>query len=472
MRRFWRISIWFGGAALLLASVAGILGFAFFQKFYPTPPKADYPAPRTEAMAQRQDLDYFRHYLTFNLAYNVVSRGKAQHLLAEADKKAGLLSPAEFELAIARMVALADNGHSTVFMGPLSRLNNRLPCRFYRFADGYYVIRARAACVSLLGAKLIAIDGKAAEQISEAMYRYSGGPKNHYDQFKSVLFLESPELLHAAGQVASADRVTLTVRLPDGLRREVTLSADPPDPKAPRVYSDAFLSPEPIAGEGKDWQPLLQRSKMSPLFLRDYSNPFHSHYWSDSGAYYVQFRSNADEDGHSISAFVSQVQEELAANKPRVVVLDLRLDQGGNLVSTADLMQRLPAMASVRHIYLLTSAWTFSAGLVSAAVVKHAGGDKVTVVGENVGDRLRFWAEGGGITLPNSKLSIGFATGLHDYKGSCWGEPGCFWLQAFIHPVVDTLEPNAVVPYRFADYLAGRDPLLEKALDLASSVKR
>jgi hypothetical protein len=469
MRRFLRISIWFGGTALLMASVAGVLGFAFFQKFYPTPPKPDYPAPRNEAMAQRQDLDYFRHYLTFNQAYNIVSREKAQHLLAETEAKAGELSHGEFELAIARIVALADNGHSTVLMGSFSRLNNRLPCRLYRFADGYYVIRAHTGCVSLLGAKLIAIDGRSAEQVTEAMFRYSGGPKNHYDQFKSVLFLESPELLHAAGLANVANHVTLTVRMPDGLRREVMLSADPADPKAPRVYSDAFLSPEPIKGETKDWQPLLSRP--APLFLRDYSNPFHSHFWSNSGVYYVQFRANANENGHSISAFVSQVKQELAANKPRIIVLDLRLDQGGNLVSAADLMQRLPVMESVRHVYLLTSPWTFSAGLVSAAIVKHAGGDKVTIIGENVGDRLRFWAEGGGIVLPNSKLDIGFSTGLHDYKGSCWGEPGCFWLQIFIHPQVETLEPAAVVPYRFADYVRGRDPLLETALDLASPVK-
>jgi hypothetical protein len=51
--------------------------------------------------------------------------------------------------------------------------------------------------------------------------------------------------------------------------------------------------------------------------------------------YYVQFRSNASELGYPIGPFVSRVEHEIVAARSRSMVLDLRLDQGCNFVTTA-----------------------------------------------------------------------------------------------------------------------------------------
>jgi hypothetical protein len=464
MKRRWRIAAWVGAAASVLLLLCAAIVFAFFQKFYPAAPEANAPKPQNLTEAQRQDLDYFAHYFGYNKAYGAEDLRKAKALLAATHAKAGTLSKAQFELAIARMVALADNGHSTLFMGPLSRANNRLPCCFYRFADGYYIIRARGACVPFLGAQLAAINGKTADAVADAMYRYSGGPRNHYEQFKSVMLFESPELLHAAGLARDAARETLTLTIPDGREQVVTLDALPPDEKAPHVYADSYLSPEPIEGEDKGWTPLLAHSTATPQFLRDYANPFHAHYDAAKRTYYVQFRDNADEGPYAIGPFVTRVKHDTQTLKPEFVIADLRLDQGGNFTTTAGLMKELSGLApSIRHVYLLTSAWTFSAGIVSTALAKYHGGDKVTIVGENVGDRMAFWAEGGEMDLPNSKISIGFATGLHDYLKPCWRERGCFWILYFFPVHLKTLTPDVIVPYRFDVYIHGRDPLLERA---------
>jgi hypothetical protein len=150
-----------------------------------------------------------------------------------------------------------------------------------------------------------------------------------------------------------------------------------------------------------------------------------------------------------------------------VIVLDLRFDQGGDFTKTASLMKDLTGLArSVEQVYVLTSAWTFSAAITNVALAKEHGWDRVTVVGEPVGDRLRFLGEGGTLVLPNSGVSLGFATGLHDYSGSCFGEAGCFWT-LFRHPVsVETLDPDVRVNYTLADYLELRDPALERVMEL------
>ncbi len=465
-----KVALWSLGSFVALLVMAGLLALVFFQKFYPDAPKKHYPPAQDLVTAQRQDLDYFQHYFTLNHAYSPAALSQAKLLHRETLAKAGTYSPAAFTLAIARMVALSDNGHSGVSKRYLSTSNNRIPCRLYHFDDGYYVIRARPRCAELLGAKLIGIDGTPVDAITEHMYPYMRGPRNHYDQFIAQLFMESPDLLHAAGMATQSTQLNLHMQMRDGSERDVAMVADAPDADSPRVYSDAYLSPRRIQDEGDEWATLLPRGAELPLFLRDYDTPFQTAWWPGKHTLYVQFRSNMDAPGYPIGAFIDRVEREILANNPRFIVLDLRLNQGGDFTKTASLMKRLATLSgSTKQIYVLTSAWTFSAGNVSLALVKEHGGDKVTVIGEAAGDRVQIWAEGGAFELPNSKIRVSYATGYHDYTNPCWGERGCFWVTLFFPMRVASFEPDVPVAYTFEDYINLHDPMLEKAWALSNA---
>ena len=241
-----RIVIKAAATLSVLIVLIGVLGLAFFHTFYPSPPVAPVNAASDLATKQREDFEYLRNYFDLNRTFTVESRARAEALLAQYLEKSGSLSPAHFDLAVAEIVAFADNGHSRVQPGPLSRRHNRLPCRFYRFDDGFRIIRARPACVELLGAKVLQLDGRPIDSVANGMFKYFGGPKNHYDQFAAVFFLESPELLNAAGLAVAGDRLILHVAVPDGAERDVTVVAEAPDSTAPHVYSDEYLSPSPL----------------------------------------------------------------------------------------------------------------------------------------------------------------------------------------------------------------------------------
>jgi hypothetical protein len=459
-----RVLLWGGGALLILAAICGGLVFAFIRTFSPSPPKADYPPPHSLAEAQQQDLDYFGHYLDLNRAYAPQARDEAAAMLAAAKAKAGAMTAAQFELAIAQMVGLADNGHSAASPGGFRARHNKLPCMLYRFSDGNYVVRARPACQELLGARLDSIDGHSATEIADRVCDVVRGPRNHCDQYIVPFYLESPEMLYAMGLARASDRVTLRVRMPDGPERDVVISADPPDPDWKIwTFSDSYLSPQRTDTDGRDWKPFLPANAKLPLFIADYSNPFHTAHWP--GIFYAGFRTNVSVPGHPIDVFVRDVKSQIKAQNPQVVIIDLRLDQGGDFTSTADLMTHITMLApSIKRVYVLTSAWTFSAGNSSVAFMKDHGGDKVTIVGELIGDRLRMWGEGGTMTLPNSKIIVHYATGLHDYTKSCWGQRGCFWILHFYQTHVASVAPDVTIPYSFADYRALRDPVMDYVL--------
>lgn len=468
-----RLGLWVGLPLLFLIAAWGAVVYTFFHKFYPTVPPPHFAPPHSVSEAQRQDLEYFRNYLQYNVTFSTAAREQAARLLEEYQGQAGRMTAAQFDLAIARMTALADNGHSTVYPDVYLRRHNRLPCVLYHFSDGYYIVRARPACQSLLGARLLGIDGHPTARIVDQMFQYVGGPRTHYDQYQSLFLLESPELLNAAGIAAAADRVTLRVLLRDGTEQDISMPADPPQDSAKRnlpwwIYSVLDLNPQSIPATGSDWKSVLPTDARLPLFLTDMTEPFRTASWP--GIYYAAFRSNMSDSDHPIEPFVGDIKQAISTRKPRVVILDLRLDQGGDFTTTASLMTAITALApSIEHVYVLISGWTFSAGETDVALVKEHGGDKVTLVGEPLGDRMRFWGEGRDLTLPNSRLVVHYATGMHDYSHPCRGQPSCFWTAMFFPMHVKTLAPDVTIAYTFDDYQALRDPVLDYVLHVAGS---
>ena len=188
---------------------------------------------------------------------------------------------------------------------------------------------------------------------------------------------------------------------------------------------------------------------------------------------FVQLKSNADEGKQKIRDFLSSTRSRLRQVQPCNVILDLRYDDGGDFVNTYGFARKLPALIpATGKIILLTGPSTFSAGISTAAFVKHAGGERVVILGEAVGDRLQFFSEGGWACLPHSALCVAYQTGKHDYQHACTDWDVCFWLNFFFQFRVRTLEPDEVIPLSFKDWRAGVDPVLDRAMTLATASTR
>src|SRR5262249_25891906 len=152
---------------------------------------------------------------------------------AEAERRLGALeaglegwSDAAFELELARIVALADNGHTLAFPGPRSERYNRVPVRMVPFGDRFYGLRAAERCADLLGAELTAIDGRAIAEVRDVARTLAGGPPFRRDRF-APYFFESPELLHALGMSAGGDAAVYRFAASSGTVIERRLTGEP-----------------------------------------------------------------------------------------------------------------------------------------------------------------------------------------------------------------------------------------------------
>jgi hypothetical protein len=165
---------------------------------------------------------------------------------------------------------------------------------------------------------------------------------------------------------------------------------------------------------------------------------------------------------------LSNTKEDLRQAPPCDVILDLRYDDGGDYTKTYRFARDLPALITGRVI-MLTGPATFSAGISTAVFVKHAGRERVVIVGEPVGDRLHFYSEGGRACLPHSGLCVAYETGKHDYQRPCDDWMDCFWLNYFFELRVKSLDPDEIVPLNFKDWRAGIDPVFDRAMTLAGA---
>ena len=104
----------------------------------------------------------------------------------------------------------------------------------------------------------------------------------------------------------------------------------------------------------------------------------------------------------------------------------MRMNGGGDYTTTYAFARALPGTAGKASIYGLISPWTFSAAITTVAALEDEGGDQVILVGEDLGDRLDFWAEGGRFLLPNAFLEVFYASGRHNYAGPCRDRESCF----------------------------------------------
>lgn len=352
-------------------------------------------------------------------------------------------------------MALADNGHTHYVSHTISRYYNRIPIRLGVFGEDFYVLRAMDSDADLLGARLVAIDGHDSETLRGATRQLWGGLNAWRDRIAPD-FLESPELLYAMDLATEPAAAVYRFETPNGAQLERRLAGVAPGFTRPYATPALTLFPEPLPLEDSRWLTALAPDN-APWSLRDAAVPFRWRKDEVTRSVVIELKLNADGNdvriGDALKTFASAIRTE----KPINLIVDMRVNDGGNLTTTRAFMESLATRVPGR-VFLLTSPMTFSAAISSVAYAKQAAPEKVTIVGEPVGDRLMFFAEGNGVDLPNTRAMIGQGTERHDYAGGCRAFDDCERAVVRNRISVASVAPDIVAPWTIEAYLAGRDP--------------
>jgi hypothetical protein len=415
-------------------------------------------APRVTPAALRADVGQLRELMmevekSWTPSTRAVAVARLDSLAAAVDT----ISLLGFEHAVARIVATADNGHTSVPATRRANRFNRIGMRFTPFEGDFIVMRTRPADAELLGARLLAVDGRSLAEFRAAIHTLHGGTPAWRDRFVP-LTLESPEQLRGLGIAKDATAATYRLELADGRTVDRRLTGEPADSTRARQGSQRWFFGEPAGGDTSEWRILRSPTEL-PWSLQEPGVPFRLREAPELDAVVVELRQNNSSATAPIGRFLDSARTMIERVKPRNVVLDMRFNGGGDLNTTRDFMRRLPSLVPGR-VFVLTSPYTFSAAISSVGYLKQAAPDKVTIVGEELGDRLEMWAEGRPTALQNTGIFIGTATERHDYRNGCRAYRDCHG-NVVRNPIsVPTLAPEIIAPWTRAAYLSGKDPAI------------
>ena len=399
-----------------------------------------------EAEKWREDLRYMADEMPkqHRNLFHTMTREQFAGAVKRLDERIPSLSRHQIIVEMARIVAMVGDGHTNIAPTRDPKIAFRAyPVRLYLFKDGLYVRAATREYAGLVGARIVKI-GNASVELAYAAVRELIGRDNEMDvKFFAPHLLVMPEVLQACGLIDDMENAKFTVET-QGKSQEIKLKPMgpaemmPPDTDLSWItkpgWLDARVTPAPI-----------------PLWLKDPQNKFWFEYLPDSKTVYVQFNQVGNKDDETIEAFAKRLFTFVDANPVEKLVLDLRLNRGGNGEFNRPLILGIIKSGKIDQegrLFTLIgrSTWSAAQSLVNE-LEKYT---NTIFVGEPTGGKINSYGDSRKITLPNSGVTVRVSTLWHqggdERDKRQWTAPGI------------------AADLAFDDYRANNDPALRAAL--------
>ena len=389
----------------------------------------------------REDLAVLRTQAPAHHAslYHSMTRAQFDSALTSIEQRLPRMARSQVIVELQRLAALIGDGHSSV--GPwrdTATVFHELPVAFYAFDDGLRIRSATAAHADLLGSRVLAIGGV---PIDSALARVR--PLVSRDNEMGVLarapmLLAMPEILYAIGLAPDPQHVTLALDTPKG-RRDVTLT---PAGLFPMLTGETDRTWMPRAGwvDARDGAP-------TPLWLSNPGDTYWYRYLPASRTLYLQLNAIQQNHDDSISTFLARAMHSGDSAGAERLVLDLRLNGGGNGEWNRDILRSLikSRYDATGRLYVITGRRTFSAAqMLISELEKYT---DAMFVGEPSSSRGTHYGDSYRIMLPNSHVTFRVSSLYWQFSDPRDDRP---WIPVALP-----------APLTWADYVAGRDPALE-----------
>lgn len=357
------------------------------------------------------------------------------------------MSRAQRIAGLAHLAALVGDGHTWMPMfdlpfdglppGPGFR---SLPIRFELFEDGLFVVGAMPEHAALLGARVTAFgDTPVVEARAGMMALLPNDATSFASEFVAEWLMQT-ELLVAVGLADSADTVNLRFEH-DGIASQISLAALPADARYDWIFS---MDTGP---QGSDrW---TTATSSPPAWLLPVSGIGRVEPRGDVA--YLQIINIRNSDAQSYAQMAQEaVDLALRSDNPRLVI-DLRRCLGGDGTLNVGLIAAITSASVLNQpgrIAVLTSRQTHSAAVMLVSDLEQQ--TTARFYGQPTADRPNHHGETNIFVTPNSQLPIIHASEY--YQTSTPDDNRRH------------RTPDVAIPYRFSDYIAGRDPVLDAAL--------
>ena len=194
-----------------------------------------------------------------------------------------------------------------------------------------------------------------------------------------------------------------------------------------------------------------------PPWLDRVSEPYWFEYLADERTVYMRFASVRNDPEQPLARFCERMFEFIEQNDVERLVIDMRLNGGGNNYLNQPLIHGLigcKKLARTGALFVLTSPRTFSAAAACAGNIERETG--ALFVGEPTGAGPNHAGDVKRFTLPNSGAALRVS--------ELW------WQWSDPRDLRRAIQPDLPAPITFEDWRTGRDPAMEAVFAYSPSV--
>ena len=350
-------------------------------------------------------------------------------------------------VGMARLISLFGYGHTSLRLSGWDQDNifgfHQMPFNLYYFSNGVFIQGVHEQYRQALGAQVLKIEGVPVLEAIEKVRPVIPVENEQFLKAYGMTYLGSPEILHAQGVKKSLDqRVTLTLKKQDKIFDQVFTPI--PLLGYPLVYG--------LIPQNGPWLD-ARDAATTPHWLKHLDRIYYKEYIKEHKTLYVR-HSQIQDDSIDIPTFYQEVFEFVNTNPVEKLVIDVRLNGGGNNYKNKPILTGILENKSINapdKLFVILGRRTFSA--CQNLVNELDNYTQATFVGEPTSENINFYGDNTEVKLPNSNIPIRLSF--------AWWQDKPPWENA------PWLAPDVAVDLRFEDYIQGRDPVLETILDFS-----
>jgi hypothetical protein len=351
-----------------------------------------------------------------------------------------------FTLEVARLVALAGDGHTRAEVEQTAVWQQTLPVRFRRFDDGLFVVAAAPSCRELAGRRVVRIGAREIAPLLQEMRAFVSADNVEGADELAPLPLMTRAALAACGAAPAEGPVELATVGADaksdaGGGGSVTITR-----------LDANVAGGPPFVAPADWTKIAPPEQGTPsLRPRSLANPYWFEPLDGEPAVYFRFDAVMDAGKETLAACVERMFRFIEENEVERLVIDLRSNDGGDNYLNQPLIHAVIRSTRIDrpgHLFVLTSPFTFSAAVNCASDLERE--TFALFVGAPTGAGANHCGDAKEFVLPKTRIPVRCST--------------VRWQKSDPNDARRKIAPDVPAATTFADWSAGRDAPLEAAL--------
>ncbi|MGE6230812.1 hypothetical protein [Paenibacillus chitinolyticus] len=348
-------------------------------------------------------------------AFSRITQGQFNNKITDLLAQVPRLNEQQIKVKLLELVADIGDGH-TYLQFPVQE---SLPFSLLQFSDGIYVVGADSSYSSLLGKKLMQINGTPIDRVK--------------DKYRSI--------------ISHDNEYSVTARFPDYLKNVDFLYglnfAKPGQTISFRFADNNGVTEEiKTSGTKENNRSISLKTASVPLFMQNSSKNYWFASLPEKKAIYIKYNQCLEMADKPVNDFIQDILDQITQHPTNKLIIDFRYNGGGRsglLNGLIDPIDKLNKAGSLKTYLFINNASASAAVSDAFTFKKELGG---ILIGQPTSSKPDMFGNVQTFALPNSKTVVYYTTKKFILIGN---------------KKIDSLYPDIDIDWTMQDFLEGKD---------------